>query len=284
MGRHRWLGALLFACLTATGAAGDGKPDGLYRAVAIVTGQGETNRQIGFKDCLGEVLVRVSGDPRVVTDPLFESMRAEAGRYVASFKYRDRMEGIPIHDEQGTHDRPHDLTCIYEPATVDGLLGRLGRRAWLAERPTLAVFLRVERGEKRFVLREDDPNAADMRESFAHAAEPLVVGVVFPTGAQLDLAGAARNPAAVDPDRLAGAARAAGAEEALVGSLVWSDADLGWRADWRLFHGGRAHRWQAKGVSFDEAFRIAVGGTTQILSGNGAPGSAAAIRDEAEQP
>ena len=33
---------------------------------------------------------------------------------VEAFRYRDRMEGIPIHDEQGSHDRPHDLTTIFE--------------------------------------------------------------------------------------------------------------------------------------------------------------------------
>jgi hypothetical protein len=34
---------------------------------------------------------------------------------------------------------------------------------------------------------------------------------------------------------------------------------------------GRPVRWQLRGVTFDEAFRRALGGAAQILSGNGDP-------------
>ena len=52
-----------------------------------------------------------------------DKMLAAAGDYVASFTYRDRLEGIPIHDEQGTYDRPHDLTVNVDPAKIDAALG-----------------------------------------------------------------------------------------------------------------------------------------------------------------
>jgi hypothetical protein len=35
---------------------------------------------------------------------------------------------------------------------------------------------------------------------------------------------------------------------------------------------GQLHRWQFRGVTFDEAFRRALGGAAQILSGNGEAG------------
>jgi len=37
----------------------------LYQSQTIVTGTGDVNRQIGFKDCLDKVLVKVSGDQRL---------------------------------------------------------------------------------------------------------------------------------------------------------------------------------------------------------------------------
>jgi hypothetical protein len=43
--------------------------DDLYRARTIVTGQGEEGRSAGFAECLGQVLVKVSGDPRLLGDP-----------------------------------------------------------------------------------------------------------------------------------------------------------------------------------------------------------------------
>ena len=59
---------------------------------------------------------------------------------------------------------------------------------------------------------------------------------------------------------------------ALVGSMVWSEETLGWVADWHLVAPGRAYRWQIRGVGFDEAFRNAIAGAAQVLSGHGQPG------------
>ena len=120
MTMSRVLLPFLFA-VSLGGAANVDDIDRLYQSDAIVTGTGEVNRQIGFRACLSEVLVKLSGDPTILDAPGFAVLEAEAGSFVSSFSYRDRLEGVPIHDEQGTHDRPHDLTCRYEPATLDPL-------------------------------------------------------------------------------------------------------------------------------------------------------------------
>lgn len=234
------------------------EPDDLYSSQAIVTGQGEENRQPGFRDCLDRVLIKISGDQRLPKLPQADALRARAGDFVASFSYRDRLAGKPIHDEQGTYDRPHDLTCRYDRKTVDGLLAKLGSRPWLAERPTFLIVLDVERGGKAFRVTMDDTRDLAMRESFALGAAPLALKVIFPT--------------ALDAPRLGidTAAPSAGVLP-LFGSLVWSDADLGWVATWRLKHSGESYQWEARGVNFDEAFRVALRGAAQILSGNGVP-------------
>ncbi|RWP43038.1 DUF2066 domain-containing protein [Mesorhizobium sp.] len=259
----------LMVCATAHPASAN---DDLYSARTIVTGQGEQNRQIGFKACLDAVLVRVSGDQRLPKKPEMAALRDKAGSFVAEFRYRDRMEGIPIHDEQGTHDRPHDLTCLYKPAVIDPVLASLGSRPWLAERPQLAIFLATERGARHFALTADDERGAPMRESFVNAADPLAMRIAFPKASHLsesrldDKALHQTDMAALDK-----AAKQAGADQALAGSIVWSDKELGWIADWRLATGGKTYHWQVRGVSFDEAFRVAMRGAAQVLSGNGQP-------------
>ncbi|TKB29864.1 MAG: DUF2066 domain-containing protein, partial [Mesorhizobium sp.] len=72
--------------------------DQLYQSQTIVTGQGEVNRQIGFKACLDAVLVRVSGDQRLPKRAEMAALRDKAGSFVAEFRYHDRLEGIPVHD------------------------------------------------------------------------------------------------------------------------------------------------------------------------------------------
>jgi len=57
------------AGLLACNAAFAVKVDNLYRAKAIVTGIGEKNRIPGLVRCLEDVLVKVSGDPRLIADP-----------------------------------------------------------------------------------------------------------------------------------------------------------------------------------------------------------------------
>jgi hypothetical protein len=235
----------------------------LYQAVVVVTGQGEANRLAGFRECLGKVLIRVSGDPTVTADRRFAQLRRDGARYVAGFRYRDRLSGVPMHDEQGSYDRPHDLTCLYQAGTVDAILADLGRKPWLGARPRLAVLLSVERGGKRFMVTQGDAEGELIRQSFGAAADAMAMAVRFPPE---NVDGSAPEGGAIS------LARKLGADALLSGQLTWSDRARGWISDWRLDPGGGEHHWSVRGVSFDEAFRQAVGGSAQILSGNGEPG------------
>lgn len=247
--------SMLFA-VPCTAAAGSG--DDLYTASAIVTGTGEKNRLLGFRDCLDRVLIRVSGDQRVLDQPKMAELGAKPGAFVTSFSYRDRLAGKPVHDEQGTYDRPHDLTCRFRAETIDAILASLGSRPWLEPRPALAVSLDVKRGAMRYRLNRDDLRDQPMREAFTNAGALMAMKIVFPD----------RETAKTGPPPLGGMETGA---LPIQGMLEWSDPDLGWVATWHLQYEGLNHRWEARGVNFDEAFRVAVRGAARILSGHGAP-------------
>ncbi len=264
--------ALALATAAAGGAHAAGAPVALYQAKPIVTGTGETNRRIGFALAFEDVLVKVSGDPRLLNDPRVADLAKDAGSLVAEFRYRDRMEGIPIHDEQGSHDRPHDLTTIFAPEKIDAVLASLGSRPWTGARPTIAVILGVTNGERKFILASDGERGIDMRDSLASASLKVAIPAVLPNTAALASAGVSEATiGSVEPGALDALAKAAGAERALVGTLVWSDAELGWIADWTIASEGKTYRWEVRGVSFDDAFRNAIRGVAQVLSGNGQP-------------
>ena len=80
--------------------------DDIYTTRVVVAGKDERNRPLGFRLCFEDVLVKVSGDASIVSDRRFETLTANAGQYLSTFSYRDRLEGKPVHDEQGTYDRP----------------------------------------------------------------------------------------------------------------------------------------------------------------------------------
>jgi uncharacterized protein len=257
--------ALLLSPLTASASP----PADLYQCRAFVTGQGDAERARGFGLCLEAVLVKVSGDPHLRADPRLAPLKQAAARLVAGFTYHDRMAGLPLHDEQGTRDRPFDLTVAFDPPKIDAALRGLGLAPWPAPRPVLAVFLGVRDARRAYVLTEGGERGLGERLSLRDAATQRGIPLVLPkaelaahvTYADLASASVARRRA------LAGAV---GGDAGLAGSLVWSEAARGWTARWRLAWQGRDYRWRISGVSFDDAFRDALDHAAAILSGHGA--------------
>jgi hypothetical protein len=272
--------AFRFVCLLASLAAGLSLGSGpayaldvaeLYKAGTIVTGQEEPSRSRGFAECLKLVLVKVSGDPRLADDPVVAALAVHAADYVSEFRYHDRMSGIPVHDEQGTRERPHDLFVSFEPERIDAALGELGRKPWTT-RPRILMLVGVDYGAQTFVLAEDGQRGRDMREAIAAAADRFGMELALPATAVVEQAGLTQEglPAA-DLEQLQALAQAEGSELAVVGGIDWNPEALGWSAEWTIESDDGTHRWSVNGVSFDAAFRSAVGGAAQVLSGNGAP-------------
>lgn len=254
----------------AAAAAGDA-PD-FYQARTRVTGQTAEGRAPAIVRCFTDVLVKVSGDARLLNDPSVAAVAKQAAALVKEFRYRDLMAGLPTNDEQGTRDRPYELTVNFDPSGIDAALGTLGRKPWMAERSRLAVLLGVRQGAASYMLAADSSRGSAMREALAEAAERVGLRALLPSEGVL--AGSALKAGAWSPaDRatLDAAAKAAGGDVALAGRLTWNDAALGWVAEWQLVQRGRSHRWQLRGVSFDDAFRSAMRGAAQILSGHGSP-------------
>ena len=117
-------------CLTvrAPSARAQDAPN-LYQSTAIVTGTDMRSRPTGFAQCLRNVLVKVSGEPKLIKDARVAELGRHADAFVVSFSYVDVMAGIPIHDDQGTYDRPHYLTVKFDPALIDHALADLRRDA-----------------------------------------------------------------------------------------------------------------------------------------------------------
>jgi hypothetical protein len=267
---------LLFLALLLWVVGRDDSPGftgNLYQARAIVTGQREETRLPALGQCLKDVLKKVSGVPDIDRNSRVEEFAEQAQAYVKGFSYRDRMEGIPIHDEQGTRDRPYDLTVDFYPEKIDDILLALGQKPWMARRPTVVVILAVKYETRSYLLTGDADEGFDQRESFMSAAWLTGMPMVLPSSATLNEAGmnAEKLPTAGLAD-LKKIARASGGGIVLVGSIAWNKGMEGWKGDWQLHSAGRPHGWQIQNVNFDAAFRSAMRGAAQVLSGHGEPG------------
>jgi uncharacterized protein len=247
--------------------------DPMYQADAIVTGTDMRQRPWGFAETLREVLVKSSGDPRLKDDPRTAQLAAHADRFVACFNYVDLMADTPLHDDQGTSDRPHRLTVAFDPAKIDALLAQLGDKPWHGARPVVVPVLLVHgRKPPPYVLSAETPLGEDQRHAFVEAAHEFGLTARIPGEAELAgwHATADRFPAEPPPPH----AGEASDETIVIGTLDWSETPPGWTGKWRVRWHGVDNEWGISGVNYDAAFRNIVRGVELLASGNGTPDQA----------
>jgi hypothetical protein len=79
------------------------------------------------------------GAERLAGDRRLAAYKAKAKDFVTAFDYRDQFSGKPKRDEQGTRDRPFDLTVDFDKEKIDGVLKALGLKPWLSQGLTNAA-------------------------------------------------------------------------------------------------------------------------------------------------
>ena len=242
----------------------------LYFAQTVVTGTEEPERTRGFQAGLLEVIVKVTGDSRLVESEAVATLLEDAGRFVQQFEYEDRMKGIPVHDEQGTRDRPHFLRIRFRPAEVDGALDELGLSKWPADRPAVAVWLGVETANGRYVLHASGPEGYGQRAALIEASRRNGVPVILPEGEGPGSAIVFDAIAMDDLNRLKPFSE--GAEALLVGVLSLAEGGY-WDIEWNFRWQQQDRAWRMEGVSFDTALNRGVQDAALILSGKDAGAS-----------
>jgi hypothetical protein len=239
-----------------------------YQAFDIVAGYNlERTRQVGFAHCLPEVLVRVSGEPRLEHDPRVADIAAHADALVASYDYSDFLVRMgPVHDDQGTGDeRPYDLVVRFDHAKIDAALRDLGTSPWQGPRPQVVPVLAVKGFTGSYLLSAEVGAGAAQRGSLAAAATQYGLPLRVPGETELAAWGVTEggfpNPLA-EPQE---------GRVLVAGMLYFDEAKPGWVGSWRMRWRGVDYAWEISGVNYDEAFRSLMRGVARVASGHGAP-------------
>lgn len=254
----------LAAALAATLTLGAGmlpeRPD-LLTCRVIVTGTDMRSRPEGLAKCVREVVVKVTGRPDLAEDPRVNAIVADAAGLVEDFAYLDRMSDIPMHDEQGSRDRPYDLIAHVNSVKLQNRLAEAGLPPLLSRPTVLALVTVVLQDGDRFALEGDGVLGERQRQAAIAAGGLYGLRVALPSAAQVQANGLDQ----LTPNLV----HIGGSAVILRGSLKWSDADFGWVAAWRMDVAGTQESWEVRGVSFDEAFRAGVGGAARLLATRG---------------
>lgn len=246
--------------------------ENIYQAKTIVTGQRDETRIPGFKLAIVDALKKVSADPTINSEEVITAVGSGIQDYVKAYSEHDRMADIPIHDEQGTRDRPFDLVVDFHKDKMDSLLKTLKREPWLATRPEVLVLLVVHFDSNSYILTSDDDLGVDQRDAMVATAWQAGLPIALPTAESIAKAGLAPDSLFhTTAEKIEKLRQRLGTGHLIVGSIDWKSGMQGWKAGWNFNAEGQNHHWQIQDVNFDDAFRSAMRGATQILSGHGEP-------------
>lgn len=259
----RWLvlvSVVLFAGQTLAAEVGE-----LYRGQAIVTGTHEPERTRGFRLALSDVIIKLTGDARLEGSDKLAVLLDTPHQFVKDFEYEDRMKDIPVHDEQGTRERPHFLRVRFKPAVIDAQLNKLGLVKWNPNRPMLAVWLAVRTARGVYVLERDGADGYGQRAVIVETARRRGLPITLPAAGRHDV----RYDDVVAGDS-AKLRRASPAAEGLLVAVLSIVPSGYWDIALRLDYRGRSRRWTLRNVSFDAALRNGLHTAALVLSGNAA--------------
>ncbi len=257
---------MLVILLLAAAPARAAEVEGLYRAETLVTGTEEPERTRGMRIGLREVLTKLSGRAELPKSAALTAALKSPHGFVTAFEYEDRMKDIPIHDEQGTRERPHFLRMTFDKAKIDALLAQMELKAWSSNRPRLTVLLMVRDAQRSYVLTTDGENGYGQRMVMLSASRHTGVPILLPSEAAIHDAGLTPERVEQGGDQLAEAAKTLGGDGLLLGRLTLTSDGAAWDVRWRLDGQGVRAAWTREGVSFDEALRGAVARAALALS------------------
>jgi hypothetical protein len=224
----------------------------LFSCRVIVTGTDHRDDD-ALPRCLQDAIIKATGRPSLREDARLAPVLRDAPFLVEDVLYLDRMTDIPHHDEQGSRDRPYDLIAWFQPDKLTARLGALGIPVWHDRPERLELLITVEpaRGNPFTVTAEQDVSERH-RQALLAAADRFGLHIALPTEIRL----LSRLP------------WLSASSQGLRGVLKWSDADFGWNATWTLVDRGRTPQpeWTVRGVAFDEAYRVGLGGAAERLS------------------
>lgn len=254
---HRHLASVFVLCALSTGAAAqtDGGQEALYKAETIVTGKELPERLRGFAIGAEDVLIKLTGRARLAKTTQGKAVIAKAPELIAGYTYEDRLKDIPIHDEQGTRDRPHFLRMTFDPDKFDKALEEARLRKWTGKRPTVAVWLAISEPRGKYILSRDGDDGYTQRLVLEQASNKRAIPIVLPPAAQKDVK--IENIVKRNWSALLSASQGLGASAVLYGTMDF-DGVAYWNCQWVVAGDSAYAKWKMRGVSFDKALKEAI--------------------------
>lgn len=120
---------------------------GLYKGRVEVAGQTFQDRKAAYKTALQQVIVRVSGDVKVLSKPQIKTLLAEPTRFLSQYSFVTEAETLW-------------LEASFNPEMINQALSDQNINIWGSRRPESLWWMVVESPEQRKIVAHDDPDIA----------------------------------------------------------------------------------------------------------------------------
>lgn len=233
----------------------------LYQAEVELISQGAGERKSAAARALGQVVVKLTGDPLAVGNPVVRRALPNAESFVADSRASEASSdqegntavgGVPVYKTT--------MSFAFDPNAVDALVAGAGLRVWGSPRPRPILWLAIDDGRGARLVNSQQLNVVSPL-----AKRGLERGLRFgmPAGSAVEQA-AVQTIWAQNPEPMRALTSRYRNDTQLLGKLY--RAGSGWTADWVLSRGEQElSRW-----SFTDP-------SPQLAIASGADGAADAI-------
>lgn len=209
----------LFIVLIGISLSVQASPDvNLYQAVIPVDSQTNSERQKLLPEAMSQVLIKVSGNPRLADNANFKNYLTQAPRYIQQYRYDSLADGKAV------------LWVTFNSAAIDKLLQKLGHPKWSSERPLVLVWLVTEVNGRHAIVDESD----QISQLIKLQAEQRGITCIFPAYDLEDMQLVTMNDLwAPNLPPISKAAVRYQADNLLVGRITQVNSQ-NWSAQWQL--------------------------------------------------
>lgn len=234
--------------------------DDLYSIELPVADQTTTQRLQVFRQAFEEVLIKVSGDKRIVSrDDLARPLKNSA-RYVLQYRYLNRRD----QDAESFDAGQLYLRVQFNQDVLEKLLRQFQIPIWGKERPSTLMLVSVDVNKKVSVVSGD--TTPDFLEVFDRSATRKGIPVLFPLldledrmlmGVE-DIIEINENSIQALTDRYA--------PDAVLVGKVSGRIGQGWSGEWQARVGNRLVNWTFKASTRDDLINQAMSNLAQNLA------------------
>ncbi len=250
------LSGILFSLLVVSTAIADD----LFVAQTPVTDEDSETRNGALKLMLADVLIRVSGNTGIASQPAARAVLDAAPSLVQQYRYETGQQ------EGETVERV--LWARFEKGSVERMMREQGLPVW-SQRPRVLLWLATERAAQRALLNLDgEPQAmAALRARAAYRGMPLQLPL-------MDLEDqAGLTPADVWSGYQPGIRQASARypHDLIVTGRLQAQSGKRWRGAWTMFGGDGEQTFDTPAQPLDDALAFAVDQIQNLLAARYAP-------------